>query len=78
MGEKDFDLDLKTEDPELLSLLSTENDLIESIEDLKSGFKGVAGEEEAPRWATLDNLRHDISGYASGKFSTNLDLDEKH
>jgi hypothetical protein len=69
-------LDLKKEDPELLGLLSTENDLIESIEELKSDFTGVSG-EVAPRWATVERLRNDISGYSAGKFSTDLDLDER-
>jgi hypothetical protein len=41
VGDKDFDLDINEEDPDLLELLSSENALIESINEIKSDFKGV-------------------------------------
>jgi hypothetical protein len=67
-------LDLNEENSELLNLLSTENALIDKTNEFKADFTGVR-EEVAPRWASVESLRTDISGYSSGKFSTNLDLD---
>ena len=68
-------MDLHEDDPNVLGLLSSVDDLIHETEELKKDFSGVC-EEDAPGWVSVSSLKKDLSGYEHGRFSRDLDLED--